>query len=91
MRQGVRVELLVDSLVDHRFFSDLGFKVAVVPKQKTLHAKAVCFDYKVLALGSHNLTKHATLDNYETTIFTDDANLVTQFVDYFYKLWEVYG
>lgn len=91
LQQGLNVQIIVDSSVDARKFKALGFKVITVDRDKTLHAKAVCFDYKMLALGSHNLTKHGTMDNYETTIFSDDPNLIIQFIDYFYKLWDTYG
>lgn len=86
-RRGVIVRALVDSEAMSQKFSSLGFNVRSVVNTRTLHTKAICFDMKLLTIGSHNLTKHANDDNYEMSVAITEFEAIAQFCTYFDALW----
>lgn len=91
VKRGVIVHCLVDTDDLRDRFRYLGFDARSVHPRRTLHTKAICADYLSLLIGSHNLTKRATLDNYEASIFTNEFEVCAQFCDYFDKLWHSRG
>ena len=88
---GVKVRILCDTMAQRAIFKAHGFDVRTIERTKTLHTKAVCIDCDILAIGSHNLTKRASLDNYEMTIFTTEFETVAQFIECFDKMWAAYA
>lgn len=86
-KRGVQVRCLVDNLTQKERFKTLGFDARNVSENRMLHTKAFCIDAKTLIIGSHNLTKRATTDNYEMSILTQEAEPCLQFIDYFDRMW----
>lgn len=91
MLYGVKVRILCDTMAQRAIFKAHGFDVRTIERTKTLHTKAVCIDADTLAIGSHNLTKRASTDNYEMTIFTTEFEPVAQFIECFDKMWVAYA
>lgn len=89
--RGVDIRVIADSQATLDTLRTLGIKARGVEKNKLMHTKAFCFDMNTLVLGSHNLTKRATRDNYEMSIATSDYSIIDQFVQYFDRLWAVRG
>lgn len=90
-RRGVVVRILVDTVAMATAFTSLGFNVRSVVPTRMLHTKALVIDEKTLVIGSHNLTKRATRDNYEASLAIQDFEIVAQFIDYFDRLWNSRG
>lgn len=89
--RGVKVRALVDTETMMRTFTTLGFDVRSVINTRMLHTKAIGIDTKTLMIGSHNMTKRATTDNYEMTILSQEFQVVQSYVDYFDRLWDSRG
>ena len=89
--RGVKVRCMVDNLTQKERFATLGFDVRSVSNTRMLHTKAFCIDAKTLIIGSHNMTKRATTDNYEMSILTQEPEPCLQFIDYFDKMWDSRG
>ena len=89
--RGVKVRALVDTETMMRTFTTLGFDVRSVINTRMLHTKAIGIDMKTLMIGSHNMTKRATTDNYEMTILSQEFQVVQSYVDYFDRLWDSRG
>lgn len=90
-QRGVKVRCLVDNLTQKELFRTLGFDVRSVINTRMLHTKAVCIDTRTLVLGSHNMTKRATTDNYEMSILTQEYEPCAQYADYFDRIWASRG
>jgi phosphatidylserine/phosphatidylglycerophosphate/cardiolipin synthase-like enzyme len=88
---GVKVRILCDTLATCAIFKAQGFDVRAVERAKTLHTKAVCIDHGMLVIGSHNLTKRASIDNYEMSIFTSEFEAIAQFRQCFDQMWGAYA
>lgn len=89
--RGVKVRALVDTEAQADTFKKLGFQCRSVVNTRMLHTKAFCIDSRTLVIGSHNMTKRATTDNYEMSIATQDVDCVTLFDDYFDRMWDSRG
>lgn len=89
--RGVHVRCLVDTEAMELRFATLGFDVRCVVNTRMLHTKAIGIDDKTLILGSHNMTKRATTDNYEMSIATQEFHVVAGFNDYFDRMWSSRG
>lgn len=89
--RGVKVRCMVDNLTQKERFATLGFDARSVSNTRMLHTKAFCIDAKTLIIGSHNMTKRATTDNYEMSILTQEPEPCLQFIDYFDKMWDSRG
>ena len=89
MRRGVSVRVITDNLTTSEQLAALGFDSVHIGFKVVLHTKSIQIDENLLMIGSHNLTKSATSDNYEASIFTSDTETNRQFAEYFNKLWNV--
>lgn len=89
--RGVKVRALVDTMAQKETFTTLGFKARSVVNTRMLHTKAFSIDDKTVIIGSHNMTKRATTDNYEMSILSQEPDVVLAYIDYFDKLWDSRG
>lgn len=89
--RGVKVRCLVDTERMKHTFTTLGFDARSVVNTRMLHTKAIGIDAKTLILGSHNMTKRATTDNYEMSIATQEYQVVAGYNDYFDRMWNSRG
>lgn len=89
--RGVKVRCLVDTEALRQKMKLYGFNCRSVVNTRMLHTKAISVDSKTIMLGSHNLTKRATTDNYEMSILTQEFEPVAQFNDYFDRMWASRG
>lgn len=89
--RGVKVRLLVDTQLQKNTFATLGFNVRCVVNTRMLHTKAFGIDTKMVVIGSHNLTKRATTDNYEMSIMSQEFQVVDAYNEYFDRMWNSRG
>lgn len=85
--RGVKVRCLVDTHAMQDTFRALGFDCRSVVNTRMLHTKALSIDDKSVIIGSHNMTKRATTDNYEMSILSQEFYVVQAYIDYFDKIW----
>jgi len=88
-RRGVKVRALVDNFAMWKEIRQYGLECRYVMPAKLLHTKAVCVDHKTLIIGSHNLTKNATENNFEASVAIQDDSTIEQFTKYFDVMWSV--
>lgn len=89
--RGVKVRILVDTELQKLTFTTLGFDARSVVNTRMLHTKAISIDDRTLILGSHNMTKRATTDNYEMSLATSEYQVVAAYMDYFDRMWHSRG
>lgn len=95
-RRGVRVRVVTDD--DKRFDSgsdvarlaEAGIEVRLDHGPAHMHHKFALFDGKLLANGSFNWTRSASLSNDENLVVSNDTYLVRCFSGQFEALWERY-
>lgn len=85
--RGVKVRCLVDTASTAMMLRDVGFNVRYVSSNRMLHTKAIGIDDKTLVIGSHNLTKRASTDNYELSLLTQEAQVVLAYNEYYERMW----
>lgn len=91
VRRGVRVKAMVDTEAMAIVLRARGINARAVINTRMLHAKALVIDERTLVLGSHNLTKRATTDNYEVSVAIQEYEPVAQFITWFDALWGTRG
>lgn len=89
--RGVTVRILCDTIQTMDSFRAYGFDVRSVVNTRMMHSKVVVIDQKTIVIGSHNLTKRANTDNYETSVALQDHEVIAQFTEYFDRLWVTRG
>lgn len=89
--RGVKVRALVDTESMKNTFTTLGFDARCVVNTRMLHTKAFSIDDKTVIIGSHNLTKRATTDNYEMSVMSQEFQVVQGYIDYFDRMWNSRG
>lgn len=89
--RGVKVRALVDTEAMKETFLKLGFDARCVVNTRMLHTKAFGIDTKTVIVGSHNMTKRATTDNYEMSILSQEFQVVQSYIDYFDRMWDSRG
>ena len=90
-RRGVTVRAIVDTFTTREQMRAQGFDVKCVESKRTMHTKAISADCRSLLIGSHNMTKRANTDNFETSVLLHDFAPVVAYNEYFDKLWNIYG
>lgn len=70
-RRGIRVRALVNSSVNAEFLKEMGIRARYPKSKKTLHAKFIIIDEKILVMGSHNFTSNAFNSNHETSVVVE--------------------
>lgn len=92
--RGVRVRVVSDNDKRHDAGSDIdllrerGVPVRLDDGPHHMHHKVALVDGRLLANGSFNWTRSATMQNDENLVVTDDANLVRVFPVQFERLWQ---
>lgn len=89
--RGVKVRCLVDTAATAQMLRDIGFNVRYISTNRMLHTKAIGIDASTLVIGSHNLTKRASTDNYELSLLTHEAQVILGYNDYFDRMWQANG
>lgn len=89
--RGVKVRCLVDTAATAQMLRDIGFNVRYISTNRMLHTKAIGIDAKTLVIGSHNLTKRASTDNYELSLVTQEPQVLLGYNDYFDRMWQANG
>lgn len=89
--RGVKVRCLVDTAATAQMLRDIGFNVRYISTNRMLHTKAIGIDAKTLVIGSHNLTKRASTDNYELSLVTQEPQVILGYNDYFDRMWQANG
>lgn len=91
--RGVAVRVISDDDKRHDTGSDIeplrtrGVPVRLDDSPYHMHHKFALFDGRLLANGSFNWTRSATVNNDENLVVSDDANLVRVFGQQFETLW----
>jgi len=83
---GVAVDCLCNADFMAPHLNSTKVNVKAVNTKKIMHAKMIIIDDKILAAGSHNLTKNGFELNYELSIITDDAESVARALRFFHAL-----
>jgi mitochondrial cardiolipin hydrolase len=95
-RRGVRVRIISDDDKRHDAGSDIaqlaaaGIEIRLDRGPAHMHHKFALFDGRLLANGSFNWTRSASLSNDENLVVSNDAYLVRCFGGQFEALWERY-
>lgn len=89
--RGVNIRVLAESQIIRDRLRALGVQVKGVERNRMMHTKAFCIDSRTLIIGSHNLTKRATSQNYEMSIMTQEFQVVDAFMTYFEAVWSTRG
>lgn len=89
--RGVNIRVLAESQIIRDRLRELGVHVKGVERNRMMHTKAFCIDSRTLIIGSHNLTKRATSQNYEMSIMTQEFQVVDAFMTYFEAVWNTRG
>lgn len=96
-RRGVAVRVLTDDDKQHDLgidvaaLRDAGVPVRVDRTPNHMHHKFALFDGRLLANGSFNWTRSATMANEENLVVSDDPRLVRSFAGRFEALWDRFG
>lgn len=89
--RGVNIRVLAESQIIRDRLRELGVHVKGVERNRMMHTKAFCIDSRTLIIGSHNLTKRATSQNYEMSIMTQEFQVIDAFKTYFEAVWSTRG
>lgn len=96
-RRGVRVrvisddEKVLDTGNDIAWLRDRGVAVRLDDSRHHMHHKFALFDGRLLANGSFNWTRSASVYNQENLAVTDNTHLVRCYAGEFEALWARYG
>lgn len=97
-RAGIRVRVLLSQIFPNRWSDrknqvsawrllNEGCEVGYLPGNRTVHAKVVIIDGKVILVGSHNWTRFSLGYNLEISVMTDDEGLVETITGEIERLW----
>lgn len=81
----VRVVLNNNSIL--RILKSNGIKAIVTNASRTMHAKIVIIDEKILFIGSHNFSINGFEINHEFSLKLDDQKIIDRCNTYFKNLW----
>jgi len=87
--RGVQIRAILEVRSTAQKLRDLGIKAKSVDTNQVMHIKAITVDDRHLVIGSHNLTKRGTAENYEASVILDDPSSALTFKDYFDSIWAV--
>ncbi len=90
----IEIRLVVDSekasgkksLVSE--LADMGVKIRFGKQKGHMHNKFTIVDRKTVQLGSSNYAEHSFSRNQENMTYSSHPELVSQYVDYYQKLWK---
>jgi phosphatidylserine/phosphatidylglycerophosphate/cardiolipin synthase-like enzyme len=66
---------------------DAGWSVHGVSASNLLHAKIIIVDSTMLIIGSHNITRTASIENIDVSLAMTGEEYCKQFIDFFWGLW----
>jgi phosphatidylserine/phosphatidylglycerophosphate/cardiolipin synthase-like enzyme len=64
-----------------------GWAVKGVSASNLLHAKIVIIDDKFVIVGSHNITRTASIENIDVSLAMTGEEYSKQFIEFFWSLW----
>lgn len=89
--RGVRVRIITDFPNSAAMLRHEGLDAVAIETGRTMHAKMVVIDQKIVFVGSHNMTKRSLNSNYEVTMRNDDLETALQAQQYFDLMWDFYA
>lgn len=89
INRGVTVRAILEVRSTAQILRDIGVIAKSVDTNQVMHIKAITIDDINLVIGSHNLTKRGTAENYEASVILNDASTALTFKDYFESIWAV--
>lgn len=87
VRRGVKVQALLNYDELEEILNNLDIEARKANVKKLLHAKSIVIDYKIIILGSHNLTTSAMNQNVEMSLVINDEDLAMRIINYFVTIW----
>ena len=72
-----------------RKLQDSGWKVRVMPSNKTLHEKVLLLDKHLSVIGSHNISKASAVSNFDTSLAIESEALAQRIYRQFWERWRV--
>jgi len=72
-----------------RKLQDSGWKVRVMPSNKTLHEKVLLLDKHLSVIGSHNISKASAVSNFDTSLAIESEALAQRIYRQFWERWHV--
>ena len=64
-----------------------GWSVHGVSSSNLLHAKILIIDSSFIIIGSHNITRTASIENIETSLAMTGEDFCKPFIEFFWGLW----
>jgi phosphatidylserine/phosphatidylglycerophosphate/cardiolipin synthase-like enzyme len=98
-RKGVKVKVLLNwndlrrsvaktNLYAMKWLKSHDIESRYLKDNRCCHAKIIIVDRKSVILGSHNLSCKSVMENHETSVLLDDAEIVQQAHELFLRVWE---
>jgi len=87
VRRGVCVRVITNSQEIVEILKNVGVQAKKLLTKNLVHAKIMIIDENLVVIGSHNYTQHAFQMNYELSVILRDAENISDFPNYFNKLW----
>ena len=72
-----------------RKLQESGWKVRVMPSNKTLHEKVLLLDKHLSVIGSHNISKASAVSNFDTSLAIESEALAQRIYRQFWERWRV--
>ena len=66
-----------------------GWKIRVMPANRTLHEKVMLIDKHTTIIGSHNISKASAISNYDSSLAIDSEQLALKIYRQFWERWRV--
>jgi phosphatidylserine/phosphatidylglycerophosphate/cardiolipin synthase-like enzyme len=89
VKRGVVVRAVMNNTHMVPMLQKLGIDARGLKDKRTLHAKMVLIDGRLLVLGSHNLTRNAFAHNIEASLAVELPESERRFHDFFQNLYGV--
>lgn len=87
VNRGVDVRVICNGAALSSMLNARGLRAKPVERAKIMHSKGILIDQKLLYIGSHNLTKRATTENYEMSIIIQEPSVILSFMTCFETMW----
>ncbi len=66
-----------------------GWKIRIMPANKTLHEKVLLLDKHLTVIGSHNISKASAISNFDTSLAIESQALADRIYRQFWERWRV--
>lgn len=87
VNRGVDVRVICNGAALANMLNARGLRAKPVERAKIMHSKGILIDQRLLYIGSHNLTKRATTENYEMSIILQEPSVILSFMNCFETMW----